>query len=358
MDDYVIRREGKAVFYAPNPKKYDIYSAPVFYNPAMEKNRTLSVLLLKVAGAQMGGGLTVCEPLSGTGIRGIRYVVESGVVGKLILNDLSKEAVHVIQKNLSINGVEADVYNEDANVLLHKLRGQCDVVDVDPFGSPAPFLSAAFRALKNEGIVCATATDTAVLVGRYPRKCLRRYGSAIRKSPFYLEMGLRNLVGYVARVAASEDFAIRPLLSYWEGHYFRTCVYAVKSAKDADDMLQRDVGYVEYKKYRKVARQQSEYASGPVWISELGDPSIAFFMAKEGQYSDFLKLLEEEYSVSLPWFYKLPEFAVDGKSPTLEEAMATLRRAGVYTARTHMASDGFKAEATYGEVERVLRRVT
>ena len=91
--NYVIREEGGVKFLAPNIDVYgSIYSAPVFYNPAMEKNRTLSVLLLKAFGGLHGTGLTVCEPLSGTGIRGIRYAVESGVVGRLILNDLSKEA--------------------------------------------------------------------------------------------------------------------------------------------------------------------------------------------------------------------------------------------------------------------------
>lgn len=107
----------------------------------MEKNRTISILLLR----ELGSGLTVCEPLSGTGVRGIRYVIESKAVDKLILNDISKTAVEIIKKNLNLNGVDAEVYNEDANVLLHKLKGVCDVVDIDPFGSP---LRLSTRRLK------------------------------------------------------------------------------------------------------------------------------------------------------------------------------------------------------------------
>ncbi|AAL63614.1 N2,N2-dimethylguonasine tRNA methyltransferase [Pyrobaculum aerophilum str. IM2] len=354
MRHLVLRREGGVKFYAPDPEKYGgIYSAPVFYNPAMEKNRTLSTLLLKAYGK---GGLVVCEPLSGTGVRGIRYAVESGVVGKLILNDISKEAVELIKKNLEINGVDAEVYNEDANVLLHKLKDSCDVVDIDPFGSPAPFIHGAFRALKEEGLICATATDTAVLVGRYPRKCLRRYGSVIVKTPFYIEVGLRNLLGYIARVAAAEDYKITPLMSYWEGHYFRVCAYAARGARDADDNFHH-IAYIKYERgVRKILHAQSEGSSGPLWVGPLGDPLIINKMSEIGPYQDFLKILAEEYSISAPWFYRLPEFAAGGKSPTLKEAVGVLRAAGIYAVRTHMAPDGFKADGEYGEVLMAFKR--
>lgn len=347
----VLRREGAVQFYAPDPQRYgSIYSAPVFYNPAMEKNRTLSVLLLRT----LGGGLTVCEPLSGTGIRGIRYAVESKAVARLVLNDISRDAAELIKKNLELNGVDGEVYNDDANVLLHRLKNVCDVVDIDPFGSPAPYIHAAFRALRDEGLLCATATDTAVLVGRYPRKCLRRYWSTVRKTPFYIELGLRNLVGFIARVAASEDFSIRPLMSYWEGHYFRTCVAVARGARDADDALQ-NVGYVVYRRgMRQTTQLPDENSSGPLWLGPLGDPLIMHQMAQHGVYSDFLGVLEQEYSIEAPWHYRLPEFAVEGVSPTLAEALDLLRRSGIYATATHMAKDGFKADASYGEVKRAL----
>lgn len=347
----ILNKEGAVEFYIPDPQTYrSIYSAPVFYNPSMEKNRTLSVLLLKT----YGSGLTVCEPLSGTGIRGIRYAIESNAVGRLILNDISKEAVELIKKNLELNGVEGEVYNEDANVLLHKLRNTCDVVDIDPFGSPAPFLHAAFRALRDEGLICVTATDTAVLVGKYPRKCFRRYNSVIRRTPFYIELGLRNLVGYVARVAASEDFSIQPIFSYWENHYFRTCALATKGAREADDSL-NNLGYIWYlKKRRKIVQTLDEHSSGPLWIGPLGDPLVVHKMSQYGVYSVFLQTLEMEYSIQAPWYFRLPEFAVDGKSPTLEETLELLRRGGIYATRTHMSYDGFKAETNYDEIARIL----
>ncbi|MEZ0318734.1 MAG: tRNA (guanine(26)-N(2))-dimethyltransferase [Pyrobaculum sp.] len=354
---YVIREERSVKFLAPDIEVYgSIYSAPVFYNPAMEKNRTLSVLLLKAFGELHGAGLTVCEPLSGTGVRGIRYAVESGVVGRLILNDVSKEAVEIIKKNLNLNGVDAEVYNEDANVLLHRMKGRCDVVDIDPFGSPAPFIHASFRALRDGGLLCATATDAAVLVGKYSRKCLRRYGSVIRKTPFYIELGLRNLLGFIARVAATEDFGVTPLFSYWEGHYFRTCMLVNKGARDADDVLNY-VKHIEYKKgFRRVVARPTENSSGPLWVGPLGDPHTTHIMSNYGPYSQFLKTLEEEYSIDVPWFYRTVEFATEGKSFTLTQMLQKLKTAGVYATKTHMAHDGFKSEEPYGALAVFLKR--
>ena len=64
----------------------------------------------------------------------------------VVLNDRSKSAYEVIQRNIRLNGVDgvAKASNEDANVLLHRFR--FDLVDLDPFGSPAPFLDAACKS--------------------------------------------------------------------------------------------------------------------------------------------------------------------------------------------------------------------
>ena len=39
--------------------------------------------------------------------------------------------------------------------------GYFDYIDIDPFGSPNPFLAAAIGRITRNGIVAVTATDTA-----------------------------------------------------------------------------------------------------------------------------------------------------------------------------------------------------
>ena len=52
-----------------------------------------------------------------------------------------------------------------------------DYVDLDPFGTPVEFIPAALQALKRNGILAITATDTAPLAGTQAKKCVRRYGA-------------------------------------------------------------------------------------------------------------------------------------------------------------------------------------
>ena len=41
------------------------------------------------------------------------------------------------------------------------------VVDLDPYGSPAMFLDAAVQCVTDGGLLCVTATDLAVLCGNH-----------------------------------------------------------------------------------------------------------------------------------------------------------------------------------------------
>lgn len=349
---FVLLEEGKARFWAPDPSKYpDPANAPVFYNRHMARNRSISVEVLSLFSEIKGKKLDVCEPLSATGVRGIRYALETNAVGRLVLNDISKQAVELIRRNLDLNGVIAEVYNEDASILLRRLRGECDVVDLDPFGSPAPFAESAFQALRDGGLLCVTATDTAVLVGNYREKALRRYGVKLIKTPFYVEVGLRALLSFLVRVAAANDFALEPLIAYWERHYFRACCEVVRGAKEASDSL-RNIAYLELRgKHRGVSRNSNDRSIGPLWVGPLGDPAFAFALAERAREPDVKKLAEKlalEYTVSKPWYYLVHEFG-DLKM-SVAELVERLRESGVYATLTHMTPQGFKAEAEYGEL--------
>lgn len=67
------------------------------------------------------------------------------------------------------------VVNEgDANTLLYAHREEEDrveVVDLDPYGTAAPFIDSAVQAVSDGGLLCVTCTDLAVLAGtNYPEK--------------------------------------------------------------------------------------------------------------------------------------------------------------------------------------------
>ena len=44
----------------------------------------------------------------------------------------------------------------DANLLMQQNEQQYDVIDLDPYGSVIPFIDSALKAVKDNGLICAT----------------------------------------------------------------------------------------------------------------------------------------------------------------------------------------------------------
>ncbi|WP_188595617.1 tRNA (guanine(26)-N(2))-dimethyltransferase [Thermocladium modestius] len=352
--------EGKARILVPNPMKYTVggrpepAKAPVFFNPLMSNNRSISVAVLRAFMDSRGGGATVCEPLSGSGVRGIRYLLEVDGVSKVVMGDLSREAHALIMRNLERNGVSdrAEAVRGDANELLSRVK--CDVVDLDPFGSPAPFISSAVRALRDGGLLCLTATDLGVLEGRHYNKAVRRYGVFPLRVPFSREVGLRALIGFVVREALVLDAGVIPLIGYHERHYYRACVVVSKDRADAVESL-RNMGFYGYNPRtlkRWLTRGYPIGApglGGPVWIGGLMDPEFMDGAVRKAgdDVKAFMEALSKE-SIAPPLYFRLSELGrVMGFTPSIDALMETASSIGVRVWRTHFAVDGFKIEGDH-----------
>lgn len=101
------------------------------------------------------------DAFSASGIRGLRIAGEVGI--HATMNDWSPEALELIKENIKINELEEKTLatRKSANVLLHKQKYH--IVDLDPFGTPAPFLDAASASVRS--MLSVTATDTAPYAG-------------------------------------------------------------------------------------------------------------------------------------------------------------------------------------------------
>lgn len=63
-------------------------------------------------------------------------------------------------------------------MFILKSQGQnINVIDLDPYGSAAPFLDTAVQTISNGGLLCITCTDMAVLCASYPETCYAKYAS-------------------------------------------------------------------------------------------------------------------------------------------------------------------------------------
>ena len=210
--DYETVSEGETNLFVPKVKvrsKRD----PVFYNPHMELSRDVSVAVAKILKPEIH-----CDALAGSGARGIRVAKEAGI--PVVLNDLNPLACELSGKNAEANGVECEVSNDGSNHFLSDKK--YEFIDIDPFGPPVRYLDAAVKALPKMGYLGVAATDTSGLCGRYPRACNRKYDAVSVRTDYYDELGLRILLGFIARTAVRYDFGVEYLFSHSTRHYMRS----------------------------------------------------------------------------------------------------------------------------------------
>ncbi len=356
LKDFVEVQEGLANVLVPRahavkgPGKVGAFP---FYNKTMAFPRDVSVLILEAVGSDVN---RVLDGLSSTGILGIRFSLESAGDFDITLNDRRPDAKEVIAKNLVRNEVSgATVTCEDLNVLLHQQR--FDYVDIDPFGTPIRFLESALRSLRAGGYLAVTATDTAVLAGAYPKTCFRRYGARSVKAPFGHELGVRILVGAVVRTAAKYDLAARPLLTLWIGHCYKAFLEVEAGAGRADRALAH-LGNVTYEPGSDRAVDAGGDV-GPMWVGDLHQLEV-LRRAQPKNYmpavvSKYHELWQEEAEAP-PLFFTTDEVAsrLRMRAPPLRTVLRTLRESGFQACRTSFDPKGFKTDATWANLGRLM----
>jgi tRNA (guanine26-N2/guanine27-N2)-dimethyltransferase len=217
----------------------------------------------------------VLDALAASGLRSLRYWKElRGRIDHIRINDMDSAAVLRAQQNLKDNMLESVVVvsNDDADhnskdngsslssSYPHGIRVQqgdaIDVlyrtrsgkpwssIDLDPYGSAAPFLDGAIQAVENGGMLCVTCTDMAALGGSHPETCFGRYHAfPLQRSGYLQEMALRILLYSIATTAAKYGRSIRPVLSVGMDFYVRVWVEIEDSKADVKD-LSLHVGHV------------------------------------------------------------------------------------------------------------------
>ncbi|ASJ14072.1 tRNA (guanine(10)-N(2))-dimethyltransferase [Thermococcus radiotolerans] len=374
--EFVEVREGLARILVPKAER--IYDAPVFYNPVMALNRDISVLAVGVLKPR-----TVLDALSATGIRGIRYALETPVE-EVWLNDISEEAFNLILKNVRLNlGVDGERIGErrfsfegekkvianldDANRLMAEKFRYFDFLDLDPFGSPVEFLDTALRSVRRRGVLAVTATDTGVLCGAYRHACRRKYLAEPIRGELCHETGLRILIGTVVRYAAKYDLGVEVLLAYYRDHYFRAFLRLKSGARKADGSIER-LGYLWQDENGRFGYENSFLPKrpavyGPLWLGPLKNQEFVDEVLKlANEYPlahkktlPFLETISEELDV--PFHYDTHALARRNNLQVgkLAEIIEILRGKGYSATRTHFSPMAIKTDAPFEEVLEALR---
>ncbi|MEM0449656.1 MAG: tRNA (guanine(26)-N(2))-dimethyltransferase [Methanomassiliicoccales archaeon] len=315
----------------------------VFFNSQMAFNRDVTVMLFR---ALRFKGICL-DAMAATGARGLRIVNESPGDFEMVLNDKDPRAFQYIQANISLNSLKnCQACNEDLR--CHLAKHMYDYIDIDPFGSPVPFIHASFQGLKRGGILAITATDTATLSGTHEKKCIRRYMASPLRNLFCHETGLRIMLGYLAREAAQFDKGVRPILCFYADHYFRCFIRLNEGASAADAALENlgYVGFNESSHERLLSTRQAEGLCGPLWLGSLQDKELinsmkpAEDLAEPGRCAKYIHIWRQE--LNIPFFYENNEISSLLKTSPLplEELLRRLNSVG-RASRTHFSPTGF-----------------
>lgn len=235
-------QEGKATILTPKQDE-------VFYNPIQQFNRDLSIMVIKAYDEIRHekiqaikkksknkrtklNGLKILESLAASGLRSCRYGLEIPEAGKIVANDMLAEAVKSINKNVEYNKLTDKVVANQGDAI--KFMGSTDekfhIVDLDPYGTAAPFIDSAIQCLEDDGMLLVTCTDAGVLAGSgYPEKCFALYGgnnfgNAYVNGESNHEVGIRLILNLIASTAAKYKKTIEPMLSLSIDYYFRVLV--------------------------------------------------------------------------------------------------------------------------------------
>jgi tRNA (guanine26-N2/guanine27-N2)-dimethyltransferase len=387
--------EGRTTFLSADVEHYSgdkkqiSANLPVFYNPRMRLNRDISVLLL--SGYLEDNRIeSMCEPLTGSGVRTLRYLNECPGDFSATVFDANPAAVETASKNIKRLGFEkrARVVKGDAKLLLmtESREKRFDYVDVDPFGTPAPYLNASIQSINpTGGLLALTATDMPVLCGAYPKVAMRRYGGFSIRAPFVHELAVRLLEAIAFRIAGLNDYSITPVAILSTDHYVRTWVKIIADRKKSNRQSD-NLGIIRYCQGcmrtqtipLEVKHEQIDFEhdikdckgpvreAGPLWIGSLFDSkilkkTITLFEKDDANiyHKRVQRVLEEmqeectliEYPyIDLHALCDLYNLA----PPKNRDVIEYLRNAGHRVVRTHFKPTAIRTDASLVEVKTAI----
>ena len=163
-------------------------------------------------------------------------------------------------------------------------------IDLDPFGSPMPFLDGAIQAIGRRGVLAVTATDTSgALCGSSWDAGRRRYGAQGVVDEWRHDTAVRILLGAIARIAAQHDRIIEPVLAMFDGHHVRVTVRILRS-KSAASQVHASLGWRCHHRSgpptfhpwdRPPEHLDRSSVSGPLWTGALGAPEVLQHLTSE-----------------------------------------------------------------------------
>lgn len=345
-----------------------------FYRPQSKIARDLAVLAA-FRYRERQGRLRVLDAMTGCGVRALRYALEAKA-DWVWANEANPDLGEILGQNLAALPAETyQITHQDANrVFLGCYQNQdfYDLVDIDNFGGPSPYLSTGMWATRLGGLLYLTSTDGRSTSGHDPDRSLRIYSAYARSHPAVHEQGLRLLIGHAVQEAASRGMGIEPVFSLFTGQVHRAMVRLVSRPT----LTTENYGFLAYCHrcgqfqtlgWRRLGRvecpgcqapkggTEPPVVSGPMWLGALHQVAALGEMATLAtswgwkQQSALLQLMQQEADLP-PYYYPLGEIGRRGQMdiPNRDALIAALREKGFRATIPHVDRQGIKTDAPFG----------
>ncbi|KAL3996931.1 hypothetical protein ACER0C_009587 [Sarotherodon galilaeus] len=367
-----------------------------------EKNGSEEPAVKAAVGEKCEHGLRVLEGLAASGLRSVRFALEVPGLQSVTANDFSAKAAALIARNAQYNGVShlLQASCRDASMLMYDMRGKkdrYDVIDLDPYGSPASFLDAAVQAVSEGGLLCITCTDMAVMAGNSGETCYSKYGSVSIKAKYCHEMALRVILHSLDQRAGVYQRYIQPLLSVSVDFYIRVFVRVftgqatVKNSASKQALVYNCVGCGAFHLQRMGRRTsngkhmkysaatgppvgpecehcgQRHQLGGPIWAESIHDLEFVqkVLSAVSGNPSRFgtskriegvLSMVTEELE-DVPLYYTVDNLSstIHCNTPPLLQFRSALLHAGHRVSLSHACKNAIKTDAPPAAIWDIMR---
>ncbi len=323
----------------------------------MALDRDLSVALVTAALADRADALGV-DLLAATGARGLRLLSETGRFARMVLVEGHPFGVaRLASHSRATDPARAEPMR--ANAARSPLRsGAFDYVDVDPYGTPIPFLEEAIRIARPGALLAITATDMPVLCGVSRDVAERRYGGRPVRGRLGPEGGLRLLLATVARAARARQRSAGVVAAYVHDHHVRALL-RLGPPTSAPDPVER----IDPRDFAG-PRLPPGPPIGPLWTGPLFDGSVVEravpprSAARPREVHRWLKLFRGECRIVAPFYYETNLLARDLHLPSParpRELVERLRSHGFGAALSHVRPGAIRTPAPRTEVESIAR---
>ncbi|ASI13546.1 N2,N2-dimethylguanosine tRNA methyltransferase [Candidatus Mancarchaeum acidiphilum] len=356
------------------------FNSQSFLNPKAQLSRDLSVAFVKYK-TKINPKATVIDTTSATGIRGIRYYKEGGAK-EICMLEINNSAFKDLKGNMNYNKMNKDsnvrYYNTSIQEFANSsVRESFDIIDLDPFGSAAPNLTDIMKLARDKSSLMITATDVAVLCGAHYKACLKTYFAQPLHNALCHEVGIRILLGYIARIASLFNFGIEPEISISYLHYVRLFLKLDHGAAAAVKNYE-SIGYALYCKACGNFALNSpiphslncnvcghEYSiAGPLWVGRIQDKTVINGV-KEVMSQDKVKNDEMTFMSNLsseldtPLYYSIPALTkmMNVESVSYDRLKEELQSQGHSISKTHMNKESIKTDAGISEVKAAILKV-